>query len=102
VSARRAVSLATALAAIAAVARHRAGLPGDAGYRAVLADSPPRVTSLLYLDLSQLLELGEQTGLTGSAGVRGLPADLARVRAVGLSSRTGEADSTTELLLQIP
>jgi hypothetical protein len=32
---------------------------------ATLASRPQRVTSLLFLDFSQLLSLGEQTGLTG-------------------------------------
>jgi hypothetical protein len=59
------------------------------------------VTSLLFLDFSQLLSLGEQTGLTRSGRFRELGPDLAKVRAIGLSSTSGEADTTVELLLQI-
>jgi hypothetical protein len=60
------------------------------------------VTSLLFLELSQLLSLGERTGLTRSASLRRLEPDLARIRAIGLTSTSGEADTTAELSLQIP
>jgi hypothetical protein len=60
------------------------------------------VTSVLFLDFSQLLRLGEQTGLTRSAQYNALRPDLQKVRAVGLSSTSGETDSTAELFLQIP
>ena len=69
---------------------------------ATLASRPQRVTSLLFLDFSQLLSLGEQTGLTGSARLTALRADLDKIRAVGFDSTSGEADSTAELFLQIP
>jgi hypothetical protein len=59
------------------------------------------MTSLLFLDLSQLLSLGEQTGLTTSAQFPALRADLKRIQAVGLESTSGEAESTAELFLQI-
>ena len=68
----------------------------------MLATRPPRVSSLLFLDFSQLLSLGEQTGLTRSARFATLTPDLERIRAVGLSSTSGEADTTAELSLQIP
>jgi hypothetical protein len=58
-------------------------------------------TSLLFLDFSQLLSLGEQTGLTRSAAFEALRPDLERIRAVGLNSASGEADTTAELILQI-
>jgi hypothetical protein len=67
-----------------------------------LSGRPSRVTSLLFLDSSQLLSLGEQTGLIGGAHFGVLRADLAKVRAVGLASTSGENDSTAELSLQIP
>ena len=59
------------------------------------------MTSLLFLDFDQLLSLGEQTGLTRSARYRAPRADLQRIRAIGLQSSSGEADSTAELFLQI-
>jgi hypothetical protein len=71
-------------------------------YRATLSSHPERVTSLLFLDFNQLLSLGEQTALARSAQVRALRADFDKIRAIGLDSTSGEADSTAELYLQIP
>jgi hypothetical protein len=59
------------------------------------------VTSLLFLDFSKLLSLGEQTGLLGGARLTALRPDLEKVRTVGLDSTSGEADTTAELFLQI-
>ncbi len=59
------------------------------------------MTSLLFLDFSQLLSLGEQTGLTRSVRLTAVRPDLEKVRAVGLDSTSGEADTTAELFLQI-
>jgi hypothetical protein len=71
-------------------------------HRATVGGGRKRLTSLLFLDVSQLLSLGEQTGLTRSAWYQALRPDLHKVRAIGLSSTSGEADSTAELFLQIP
>jgi hypothetical protein len=60
------------------------------------------VTSLLFLDFSQLLSLGEQTGLVHGSFLRRLTPDLEQIRAAGASSTSGEADTTAELFLQIP
>ncbi len=94
--------ISTTLGAIAALRTHSRPLTAEPGYRAVLATGPSRVTSVLFLDFSQLLSLGEQTGLTRSAQYTALRPDLQKVRAVGLSSTSGENDSTAELFLQIP
>jgi hypothetical protein len=96
------VVLATSLQAIAAVARHSHPLSGEPAYEATLGNRPEQVTSLLFLDFSQLLHLGEQTGLTGSARLTALRPDLRKIRAIGLASTRGEADTTAELFLQIP
>ncbi len=95
------VVVSTSLGAIAQVASPGQPLAGERAYRGVWANRPSRVTSLLFLDLSQLLTLGEQTGLVRSARVRDLGPDLNRIRAVGASSTSGEADTTAELFLQI-
>ena len=96
------VVVSTSLDAVAAVLARSRSLAGDAGFKATLPSSPRRVTSLLFLDLTQLLSLGEQTGLARSARYRALRADLFKIRAVGLQSKRGEADSTAELFLKIP
>jgi hypothetical protein len=95
------VVVSTSVQAIAGVARHAATLAGTSGYQATLADSPGRVTSLLYFDFNQLLGLGERTGLIRGAAMLALRPDLQRIRAVGLTSTSGESDTTSELFLQI-
>ncbi len=94
--------LATSLDGIAAVAHHATPILDEPAYGATLGDRPSRVTSLLFLDLNQLLSLGEQTGLMTGARFRALKPDLERVHAIGLDSTSGEAETTAELFLQIP
>ncbi len=96
------VVVSTSVRAIGAVARHSSTLADEDQYGAVLPAASSRVTSLLFLDFSQLLNLGEQMGLTSSARLPALRPDLQRIRAVGLTSSRGEADTTAELFLQIP
>jgi hypothetical protein len=93
------VVFSTSLGALQSVIEHRGTVGADPAYRAV-AGPPKRVTSLLFLDLRQLLSLGEQMGLTRSASLQALLPDLDKVRAVGMSSTGGEDDSTAELTLQ--
>ncbi len=96
------VVVSTSRDGIAAVVSHQRAIATDPEFRTTLATRPPRVSSLLFLDLSQLLSLGEQTGLTPSGRFRALTPDLERVRGVGMDSSSGEADTTAELYLQIP
>jgi hypothetical protein len=92
----------TSLAGIRAVLTARRHLSDDPAFRATVANPPGRVTSLLFLDFSQLLRLGEQTGLNDSRAYLAVKDDLRKVRAVGAhSSRTGD-ESTAEILLSIP
>jgi hypothetical protein len=96
------VVVSTSVRAIGAVARHSSSLADQNQYGAVLPGGSSRVTSLLFLDFSQLLSFGEQMGLTSSARLPAVRPDLERIRAVGLTSSRGEADTTAELFLQIP
>jgi hypothetical protein len=96
------VVLSTSVKGVAAVIAHVHSLAGEKSYQVTLGSHPQHVTSLVFLDFSQLLSLAEQTGLLRGARYRELRPDLERVRAVGLSSTRGEADSTAELFLQIP
>ena len=68
----------------------------------VLADRPESVGTLGFLDFSQLLELGEQTGLNDSRAYLAARDDLHKVRAVGVSSTSSEGESTAEILVSIP
>jgi hypothetical protein len=94
--------LSTSLQGIAGVALHASSILDQPAYRTTLGNHPPRVTSLLFLDLNQLLRLNEQIGLITGPGFRATAPDLRRVHAIGLASTSGEADSTSELFLQIP
>ena len=95
------VVISTSVDGIGAVLARGRGLAADGAYRSVHPDRSMESTSLLFLDFSQLLSLGEQTGLARSAGDRMLRADLQKVRAIGLHSTSGKTDSTAELFLQI-
>ncbi len=96
------VVVSTSERAIDEVASRSRSLADDNAYKTVLADQPGQVSSVLFANFSQLLSLGEQTGLTSGARMRALLPDLAKVRAIGLSSTGGESDTTTELHLEIP
>jgi hypothetical protein len=96
------VVISTSLGGIEAVASRGPKLSDKQAYRSALSGRPPRVTSLLFLDFSQLLSLAEQTGLIRGALFSALRADLQKISAIGLASTGGEADSTAELSLQIP
>ncbi len=95
------VVVSTSLRAIGDVARHARSLAGEPAYHRALGPAPDQVTSLLFLDFSQLLSLGEQMGLMRSARMTALRPDLTRIRAIGLASTRGEADTTAELFLHI-
>lgn len=77
-------------------------LSDDGDFKAVLANHPTSVSSLVFLDFSQLLRLGEQTGLNDSQAFLKVKQDLQRVRAIGGSSTGGNDDSTAEIHLSIP
>jgi hypothetical protein len=95
------VVISTSVDGVISVVRHARSLAGDPRYRSALPDRSERATSLLFLDFSQLLSLGEQTGLMRTVHDGALRADLGKIRAIGLHSTSGEADSTAELFLQI-
>lgn len=92
----------TRLDGIASVAAAPERLADTDAYAATVGDTPGKVASLVFLDFSQLLRLGEQTGLGDERSYQAVMADLERVRAVG-GSTSGAGDVTTaELVLSIP
>jgi len=96
------VVVSTSIRAIDQVVSRGRSLADEKAYQTALSDRPAQLSSVLFTDFSQLLRLGEQIGLTSGTRVRGLLGDLAKVRAIGLSSTSGESDTTTELRLEIP
>lgn len=95
------LAISTSLPALGAVAQHSRALTGEPGYRAALGGAPSRVTSLVFLDFNQLLDLAERTGLLRGARLEALRPDIERLRTAGLYSTRGEADSTAELTFEI-
>jgi hypothetical protein len=93
------LALSTSPDALAAVLRPEGSITDNPDYQAVIPDSQSELTSIVFFDFSQLLSIFEPLGLTGASG---LLADLQSVRAVGLTSMSGEAQSTAELTFEIP
>lgn len=93
--------ISTSLEGIGAVVHHVHSLTGEPGYKAALTDTPSHVTSLVFADFSQLLDLVERTGLLRGGRHLALAPDIGRIRAAGVDSTSGEADSTAELTFQI-
>ncbi len=95
--------LSTKLAGIDAARKLQGRLTDSAAYKAALGEKPGKpVTSLVFLDFSQLLRLGEQTGLNDSQTYLAAKDDLQRVRAIGARSSSDGTQSTAELLITIP
>jgi hypothetical protein len=93
--------VATSLPAVTEVIRPPESLEDEPRYQATLGDRPDEVTSLLFLDFSQLLSLGEQTGLVGGGRLTALLPDFEKIRSVGLASTRHESDTNAELSFEI-
>lgn len=92
----------TSLDGVRSVRRRDGSLAGSESFRAALGERPERVTSLVFLDFSELLRLGERTGLNDSRAYLAVREDLRRVRAVGAAASGRPGESTTELFIEIP
>ena len=91
----------TSLQGIGAVKRGE-GLPGEDGFDAVLGDRPDELSALVFLDLNQLLTLGEQAGLAEDPRYLAVRDDLQKLRAAGAVVSREEEFTTAELTFQIP
>ena len=94
--------LSTSLDGIRAVQSGSGSLSDAPAFKATLGDRPKKVTSVVFLDLNQLLTLAEQTGLNSSPAYARVRDDLRRIQAVGAETSGGEGDTTAELRFQIP
>ena len=93
--------MSTALKGIAAV-RKGEGLPGTDSFDSVLGGRPSALTALVFLDLNQLLTLGEQAGLAEDPRYLAVRDDLQKLRAAGAVVSREEKFTTAELTFQIP
>jgi hypothetical protein len=95
------VAVATDPKGIAAVKRGDKHLTDLANWQLSVGNHPDLLSSLLFLDFSRLLTLGEQTGLSASSAYRSAKADLQKVRAIGASTSGTSSESTAEISLLI-
>lgn len=95
------VAISTSLDGISAWREGHDPVDKQDAFTATLGDRPSEVTSLTFLDLSQLLDLAEESGLRDDPQYVQVRDDLRRVRALGLQTASGEADSTAEISVQI-
>ena len=68
-------------------------------WQKAVGNHPESVSSLLFLDFSRLLTLGEATGLSDSSAYRAAKADLQKVRAIGAATSGNDSESTAEISL---
>jgi hypothetical protein len=93
--------LSTAPSGIATIKESRGPLAETDAFRSVVGEPEGRVSSLVFLDFSQLLTLAEQTGLDASSAYQAVRADLQRLRTVGARSSGSEGDTTAEITIQL-
>jgi hypothetical protein len=70
-------------------------------WRQSVGNHPQTVSSLLFLDFTKLLRLGEQTGLRDLPAYQAARADLQKVRAIGAHTSGNASESTAEISLLI-
>jgi hypothetical protein len=85
---------------IAAALAPGASLAGSKDARAVLADRPDKVTSLVFLDFSQLLGLTRRAGLAGDPTFARYQADLAKLGTLGAASSAQGDIASVELSIK--
>jgi hypothetical protein len=86
------------IAAVKAKGKH---LTDTDNWSKVVGNHPDLVSSLLFLDFSRLLTLGEDTGLSASSAYQSAKADLQKVRAIGASTSGSDSESTAEISLLV-
>jgi hypothetical protein len=96
------LAVSTSLSGIRAVKEGKKRLVDDGSFQATLGDRPSQVTSLVFLNFSELLALGERTGLSDSRAYLSVRDDLRKVKAVGASATGSGNESTTKVFIQIP
>jgi hypothetical protein len=92
----------TSLSGVRAVKGVSRSLADSGSFQVTLGDRPHDVTSLVFLDFSALLALGERTGLSDSRAYLAVRDDLRKVKAVGAAATGSGDESTTKVFIQIP
>ena len=94
--------IATSLDAIASARKNSKPLSDNQTLTAVSSEHQGQITSLVFLDLAELLRLAEQTGLDQSRAYLAIRDDLRKISAVGETSWAGQAMTTADLFFKIP
>ncbi len=94
--------VATSPGGIRRVKRARSRITDNELFAPGMRNDLRRVASVLFLDLEQLLALGEQAGLGDAPGYQGLKSDLSPVRAVSALTHVNAQSKTTEVFIEIP
>lgn len=98
----RTLIVSTALDGISTIKAAGPRLAGTRAFRAVTGNTRNPITSLVFLDPNQLLRLGADTGLGPAGALEGSRRDLAKVRAIGVTTTGTSRESTVDLSLWIP
>src|SRR4051794_8142820 len=93
------VAVSTDPSGIAAVKAGGEHLADTDNFAKTVGNHPDRVSSLLFLNFSRLLTLGEATGLSDSSAYRAAKGDLQKVRAIGAATSGKSSESTAEISL---
>jgi hypothetical protein len=96
------IVLSTSAKGIAAARAPNGGITKSDAFAAAVGNTANPVSSVVFLDFSQLLSLAEQTGLNDSRAYLAVKADLHKLRAVGAVSSGAGEDTTTEIRIQTP
>jgi hypothetical protein len=95
------VAVSTSPKGIAAVKGGGKRLTDTENWRKAVGNHPDLLSSLLFLDFTRLLRLGEATGLGDSSAYQAARDDLNRVRAIGASTTGSDSESTAEISLLV-
>jgi len=91
------VAVSTSAAGLRAVKGGGEHLGDTDQWSKAVGNHPESVSSLLLLDFTKLLQLGEQTGLRDVPAYRAARADLQKVRAIGAHTSGTASESTAEI-----
>jgi hypothetical protein len=95
------VAVSTSPKGIAAVKAGGKRLTDTENWRKAVGNHPESLSSLLFLDFTRLLKLGEATGLDESSAYQAARADLREVRAIGARTTGDDSESTAEISLLV-
>lgn len=95
------VAVSTDPKGIAAVRANGQRLVDTKNWQKAVGNHPDLLGSLLFLNFTRLLKLGEATGLGDSSAYKAARGDLTRVQAIGASTTGNDSESTAEISLLV-